>query len=527
MLKKPVLILIILTVVFGGVYFWLVTPIKTDLPVSSLDQRFDWPDEVANYFWSKHYAQTGQLNLAEPLNDAAENQIHPRSFNVRGDGALVPGSFLGLILLYGTLAKIFSVQSIIYFTPILALLGVLAFYGIIKRIFNQKIALVSAILMLFHPAWWYYSVTSMLPNVAFVSLILLSIYFLIRARKISLPVLLLAGFLAGLAISIRPSELIWLGIVYLAVIIYLGQRLKITKLILFLAIAAIVILPSLYQQQLLYGDYLISGYNQLQENSPAVCQSCGLVKALIMPFGFHPTLIVANFWTHYISRLWWLSLLFILGLVSFFVQPPKKQTPQVFGYVLVSLLVFFWLGAYYGSWQFTDLLTVHLNTLGLSYVRYWLPLYILALPFVAIGLIWLSKFLKNRWQIFALTFFLAVLFYVSADLVLQKKPDSILPVKNRIVSYKQNAFQINQLTEAEAVIVTVRKDKLFFPERKVIHTFQALSLNQELQTVVAKLVKLTPVYYYALGPEPVLAFDNGLSLQLIGAIGQELLYKIQ
>ena len=76
------------------------------------------------------------------------------------------------------------------------------------------------------------------------------------------------------------------------------------------------------------------------------------------------------------------------------------------------------------------------------------------------------------------------------------------------------------------MIVTVRKDKVFFPDRKVIHTFDALSLNQDLQRVVSNLSQLVPVYYYALGPEPSLVLNHGLSLELVANIGQEILYKV-
>src|SRR3989344_8000573 len=135
---KPITILIILAIIFGGIYFWLVTPVVTD---ANLSLRFDWPDEAANYFWIKNYAQTGQFAVFEPLNDLAKNQIHPRSFNVRDDGALVPGSFLGLILFYGSLARIFGTNILLYITPLLGVLGALAFYGIISRIFNPRLAL--------------------------------------------------------------------------------------------------------------------------------------------------------------------------------------------------------------------------------------------------------------------------------------------------------------------------------------------------------------------------------------------------
>jgi len=523
MLKKPTIILIIAVIVFAGIYFWLATPLRTDF---SIEPRFDWPDETANYFWVKEYAQTGQLFSAEPLNLAAKNQIHPRSFNVRADGSLVPGSFLGLILLYGTLAKIFSLKAVIYFTPFFAILGVLAFFGICKRIFNEKVALLSAILMLIHPAWWYYSVTSMLPNVTFISLILLSIYFLFQGPKLKVSQTLLSAFFMGLALAIRPSEIIWLIAVYLVVIIYLREKLKLSHFVLFSAVAFLVFSPSLYQQQILFGDFLTSGYSQLQADQSGTCQSCQMVKSLILPFGFHPALAASNFWTHYLSRLWWLSLLAVLGLVGFLTQKGRQKI-EIFGYILFSLFSFGWLIIYYGSWQFSDLLTVHLNTLGLSYVRYWLPLYLLALPFIAVGLIVLTNFLKNRWQNSVLILLLLALFYPSANLVLKAKPDSILPVRERIYNYKQTAWEVINATEPDSVIVTVRKDKVFFPERKVIHTFEALSLNQELLAILPDLTAVAPVYYYALGPEPTLELNDGLKLAEVRNIGQEVLYRIE
>lgn len=522
MSKRSTLILIILAIIFSGIYFWLATPLKTDFLISP---RFDWPDETSNYFWIKHYAQTGELSIFEPLNSIAENQIHPRSFNVKKDGSLVPGSFLGLILFYGSLARILGTNSIIYFTPIFAIFGVLAFSGIIKRIFNPKIALISAILLLFNPAWWYYSVTSMLPNVPFISLVLLSIYFLFKADKLKLSHVLISSFSIGLAVMIRPAEIIWLAVVYLTVLIYLRKKIKISQVVIFLVVSFLIVLPMIYQQQFLFGDFLSSGYSQLQQTQNSSCQFCGLIKSLVSPFGFHPYLVAVNLWNHYFIRLWWLSLLAVLGLLAFLLQP-TRQRDEIFGYIFLSLFLFAWLGVYYGSWQFTDLLTMTINTLGVSYVRYWLPLYILALPFVAIALIWLSSFFKNRWSNLALTVLLIILFYQSANLVLVSKPDSILPVRERIVTYKEIASEVNQLTEPQSVIVAVRKDKVFFPERKVIHTFDALSLNKELLPILPDLIKAAPVYYYALGPEPNLRLDDNLKLEVVKSIGQEVLYRI-
>jgi len=544
MLKKPTVILTLLSIVFLGVYFLLATPIKTDLGISD---KFDWPDETANYFWIQHYAQTGQLKLAEPLNAVAQNQIHPRSFNVLDDGSLVPGSFVGLIILYGNLVNIFGRSLLFYFTPLLAILAVWAFFGIIRRVFDDRVAELAAVLMFFHPAWWYYSVTPMLPNVAFLACLLFSIFFLLSGSlnriqisgngtwgrqtgfgsletAIKIVPLLLAALFGGLAVSIRPSEAIWVAVLYSVVLLY--RKIRFLKLVLFLAVIVLVLAPSFYQHQILYGSWFSTGYDQLQQTDGVACQTCQTVKSLILPFGFHPFLIGYNFWIHFISRFWWLSLLAILGLVVYLSQK-KGAKNEIFVYILLGLLISGFLAVYYGSWEFSDKLTLNLNTLGISYIRYWLPIYLFSLPFIAAGIIWLTRLFPRRFSGAVMILILTFVFYQSANLVLRAKPDSILPVRNRIVEYKKIASQVFAATEPDSIIVTVRKDKLFFPERKVIHTFDALSLNDELLGIIPFLVNLKPVYYYALGQEPTLELKDGLTLEPVLNIGREVLYKVK
>ncbi|HTW96463.1 MAG TPA: hypothetical protein VMD74_02255, partial [Candidatus Methylomirabilis sp.] len=65
------------------------------------------PDETANYVFAKLYAQTGQLTIYEKYNPFVDEIMQPRSFRSDG-GFLKPVSFLGIILIYGTIAKIFS-----------------------------------------------------------------------------------------------------------------------------------------------------------------------------------------------------------------------------------------------------------------------------------------------------------------------------------------------------------------------------------------------------------------------------------
>ena len=513
-------------VIMTGVNLWLVTP---PMAVSGLSPRFDWPDETANYFWARHFAESGNFVVAEPLNQVASNQIHPRSFNVRTDGALVPGSFLGIPVLYGTFARLFSVNVLPYLTPFFGALGILAWYGILKRIFSNRVAAIASVLALIHPAWWYYSVTAMLPNIPFVSLFLISVYLILRQpehHRGSTAQLILSGLTLGFAITIRPSEIVWVGAIILFTMLYRRNSWSLVRFVLFVAMLVLVILPSMYYQQLTYGDFFTSGYSQLSEISPVACQSCQIVESIILPFGFHPALAAINAWTHLLSRVWWLTLLGVLGLIAYLVRT-HRHGEAVFGYTLLSLFVGAWLVMYYGSWQFSDQLTVALNTLGLSYVRYWLPLYLLSTPFMALGLVWLTSLFKERYQRLALVILVAALAYPSARLVLYDKADSIFPVRDRVFSYTKTADDVMRLTEPESVIVTVRKDKVFFPDRKVIHTFNALSEDGPLQVIVADLLNKTPVYYYALGPEPTLELPYEITLEPLKTFGQEILYKVK
>ena len=140
---------------------------------------------------------------------------------------------------------------------------------------------------------------------------------------------------------------------------------------------------------------------------------------------------------------------------------------------------------------------------------------------------WVVNFLKERWQNAFLAILIIILLYPSANLVLFQKPDSIMPVKGRIASYKLNAQGVISKTDNNSVIITNRKDKVFFPERKVIHTFLPLHKDQNLLNMIPALISQTSVYYYALEPQKDLQINDNMELVAIKNIGQEVLYQIK
>ena len=163
------LILVIIGIIFFFIYSFLI--------FGNSASKFTWPDETANYFFIKNYIGHSNFSVAEPLNQIAANIVKPRSFNVY-QGNLVPGSFLGMLLIYGLIGKIVQIGLIKFLTPLLAVLAGLFFYKILLKIFDPKIAFISTLLFYINPAWWYYANLSMLPNISFLTFFIIGIYFL-------------------------------------------------------------------------------------------------------------------------------------------------------------------------------------------------------------------------------------------------------------------------------------------------------------------------------------------------------------
>ncbi len=104
-IKSPLLYLTLIAAVFFVAYS--APRFNTTIINSS-------PDENANYYFSRLVAEESTLKKYEPLNENIDAIVHPRSVNVNRDNYLVPGSFLGLPIIYGIIGKIFTPNIIIF-----------------------------------------------------------------------------------------------------------------------------------------------------------------------------------------------------------------------------------------------------------------------------------------------------------------------------------------------------------------------------------------------------------------------------
>ncbi|MDD5341299.1 MAG: hypothetical protein PHC97_02570 [Patescibacteria group bacterium] len=491
------LILAALAVIFFFVYSFLI--------YNNLSAKFTWPDETANYFFIKNYIQTSNLSVSEPLNLIADEVVKPRSFNVY-QGALVPGSFLGMLLIYGLIGKVVGLDLVVLLTPLLAIIAGIYFYKLIKLIFGKRIGFLSALLFFINPAWWYYASFFMLPNVSFLTFLIIGFYYLIKIdkfnKKNNILFLILSSFFISLALTIRTNEFFWVLPIVIALLAIYYKKIEWWYAIIFLAVMALVFLPILLCNAETYGSFLSFGYLRLGQGGNLISQLpaefrvgndaliLNFVGFLFLPFGFNPGLAFINIIKYYFALFWWLSLPALLGILVLWKIKAKKD--QIV-FAACSIFASLYLTIYYGSWLFEDKLTLALNMIGISYVRYFLPIYILSLPFAVLFFVYLINLFQNKKIRLLLSLFLIILFLaLSINVVFISGNDNLIKIKQNIADYTKIDKIVIGMTENNAVIVSQRSDKIFFPERKVVifNSSEVKSLSKLLNTGV-------PLYYFS------------------------------
>jgi len=492
--------------------------------------KFSSPDETANYFWIKQIAQGEPLYYFEELNGVATNLIHLRSVNTVA-GKITPGSFIGMIVLYGFIAKLFGLWIIPFLTPLFSILGLLFFYLLIKKIFKHSaIALISTSLLAFFPAWIYYSARGMYHNILFISLVIIGVHLLLQVltqnnylklKKINFNfqfiLYFLSGLIIGLAVITRSSEVVWLALTVLLIFIFNFKKIIWSGFIFFLAGLWIPALILFYYNQISYGAFISAGYRSIIPNGDIIqAATSGLLfKIFITPFGFNFKVMLINAFNYLYTLLPYWSVPAIIGGFLFIILPThfiKIDYKKRILYFLYLLFITIYLLIFYGSWQFSDRIDSQFLSLGTSYLRYWLPIYIIALPFVA-TLIWqlsgifipnISR--KKLYQNIIVFILVVLLFMPSINLVFRQTDESLFLLKN-LSEYRIKSNLINQVVGPNDVIIIYKQaDKIFFPERTKIIT--ALVVPADYQAV-KNLIKINNVYFYTYAsPEAVASISR-------------------
>lgn len=510
---------------------------------SQSEMIFNSPDENANAVFAIQFADDQTLAIQSQYQDFSwVNIVHPRSMIVVSS-FIVPVSFLGLSVLSGLFASLFGSWSILLVTPLFAVLAIFAWKQILYRITeNERLSDLGALFLMIHPAFWYYTGRTMMHNVGFVALLILALWFIvchpIKSKWKNVLVLdeVFAGFMLGLAISFRASEAIWVGILVIGLLIWKRKELVLKNIIVFLISAVLILLPFLALNKALYGSMLETGYT-VEEQSEAgeevfayqnsdVDESLPAPLNLFFPFGVHEMNILHNVWQYGFLLYPWISILSMLGII--FVFKDKRWRPLL----IITFGLSAWLVLVYGSWKFSDNPDASIVTLGNSYVRYWLPLFVLGSLFAGIAVDKIGSWFKRRDLPFSQSVpwfivFLVLLF--SARLVIWGD-DGFIQTHQNLESFIEKKNIVLEQTSEDAIIIVDMADKYLFPDRSVIIPLR----DEDVYQAIPKIVDEKPLYYFGITLpdadinhlQSVVFAENDIQFRKVVTVGDETLYAI-
>lgn len=499
------------------------------------------PDETANAFFAQAFAHTGSFRVYDAMNQLYGGVLHPRS--IVTDGAfLIPGSFMGLVFLYGGLSKILGSWSLTFITPVLVILASLAWNQILQHWFSKRIAFISSLLFLFHPAIWYYSARGLMPNVLFVCCVIFSCFFLLcfknkKATPSFTPSLhhsitfFASGLFLGLALFVRLSEVYWLLPLFVVLLFSERKSLSFRRCV-FMVIGCILpMILLLFLNLKTYGSPFVFGYSFVPSIQSALVTSVPQEVteeklSWLLPFGFHPRGIFWHSLDYLLLLFWWLTIPALCALPL--VLREKKQKI----YTIVTIVVAVWLCIWYGSWLLHDNPDPTQITIANSYVRYWLPIFVMSTPLIATSLQWVAdRTPSKKHALHVLISLMLLVLALNVRIVFLEGQDALVHVVSTLRQSEQIRDYVYTIVPEDGVIITDRSDKIFFPGRHVMVPLR----SEQTYAVIPKMIDHTPVYYYGITlPATDLDYLNqqtfapvGLEIVFIQSFGVESLYWIR
>ncbi|PIR04232.1 MAG: hypothetical protein COV59_03560 [Candidatus Magasanikbacteria bacterium CG11_big_fil_rev_8_21_14_0_20_39_34] len=473
-------------------------------------QVFNSPDETANFVFLQEYSHQSRLWYEYDYNyGLVQKFVFPRSTYSDGE-VILPVGFWGLSWMYGGVTKLLGESLVKFFTPLLAVFAVFAFYRLVKfiflekdeknDIFSRRIALVSALLFSLHPAWWYYSARGLFPNVPFLSFLILGFMFiltqpvskwLLSASKISGRVTryvddFLGSFCIGLALLIRPSEFWWIAVGFLVVILFYRKVFDWYKILVWL-------IPGIFVGFLYYtiNTSLYGGASVAYIQSTS--HTAGKWYQLFFPFGVHPRLIISIFWDYIITSYWWIAFPAFIGGIAFIYQIAKKTlSKRLICFFSVSLVISLYILLFYGSF---DDVSRQLHTIGISYHRYFLPIFL----FFSIYAAYVYTKMVERFdgKIFSYWFsasciFLFVIFSFEA---VWFNPDGFLQTRDNLFHVQTVHNEVMKKIPKLSIIASEHEDKFFWPQFQVMKNVS----DPDIMNSLAYLTENNfPIYYFTI-----------------------------
>ena len=173
-------------------------------------------------------------------------------------------------------------------------------------------------------------------------------------------------------------------------------------------------------------------------------------------------------------------------------------------------------------------------TIDISYVRYFLPIYIFGLPFVVLGWQWLAERFGNNWKrlaFYGVTGGFAL--YFSLFLALWGNDISLFQIKKNIDTYEHRATVVSEMIKSENTVIIIPDwaDKVFAQDYLTMFVTNTEKFDLALMNLNKEGVE---IYYYSERPDDeVIKFSEqrlvplGLSLESFGHVFEnERMFKL-
>ncbi len=490
-IKKHHYLALLLALIF------ILTPIYFYLPAKYND-KFYSPDETANFFFAQNFAKLNSLKIPEPMNNYGANIVFPRSINVTSNQELVSGSFLGLPVIYGLLAKIFSTDFIVFFTPFLSLLTVLIFFLGLKNLLSEKTAFYSSLLVLLMPIFIYTANKGLLQHNLQLFFVVFCFYLLTVAQKKENDYWLIpASLFFSLALFVRTSEIFFFSLLIIA--FWFNYDRKFRFLLFFGGFSFLGLIGILLFNQQIYGSFFSLGYQSL-EATPKIKKSLITnITSIIFPFG----LKLKIYFYHLREFLWKLFFPFfvpaMVGLIYLFKK--NFNSPQKVACFSILTIAIIYETVFYGTfwpWGLSGISSEIQTSIGAPHLRYFLPLFFLFIPFVVI---FFEKIIKNfslREKKISLLLVFSFFLVFSVKNIFYDQAEGLLKISTDLHDFEQRIIVVEKIIPPNSLIIVPDwADRIFFPKYKVIQSINDPLIHaQNPLLFLPQIVDEHPVFYY-------------------------------
>jgi 4-amino-4-deoxy-L-arabinose transferase-like glycosyltransferase len=483
------------------------------------------PDETANSLSAVFFADHGTFRIPSSITKDLP-WIFPRSFvPMIDDGVVVLVGFLGMPLVLALVYKLIGIYGILFFSAFFATITLWALWRCLPKDWPGGIKWIVLLVWISFPTVIIYANRGSFSNLFITCLAVWLWWLLAEAKgKWSWPV---AGAVLGLACMTRPTEVVWLlPLAFFAIFYRRSPSLRVKEgwkeyslmIVAFLAIVGV----GAYLGHQTYGSWFLSGY-QIRPDfnqyalSPGGQGSVSVIKAL--PFSIHPRAILWNAYHYLGGVLWpWLLAVLLAGYFCFKEKIWRKSERWIiaaFGWTSA------WLVAFYGNGVYQDHVGVNVASMGNSYLRYLLPLSVLAAVATGYAVIRLWKFWSLRFLALAMVLALVVVGQWSA---LARDDEGMLANQIELSRYALIRDQARSMLEPNTIVLSDRSDKIFFPVFSAASPIPEDRIIQGIKDAGYKLALFLPTQK---AEDEQAWSDRGFKLKFLFTNGNQSLYHLE